>query len=201
MARFATFTVGSQVIVIPRNLEYQWPGVPENNYVDTLVHAKLQKLRMVPSDICTDEEFLRRVFIDVVGQLPTSADYDKFMTSTDPEKRAKLVDELLGRKEFTEIWVMKFAELLQIRTTLEVSYKSMLLYFNWLQDKIASNTPMNVIVQELLSANGGTFKSPPPTTTRSKRTPSRSPKTSPRSSWECESSALSAITTRSTAGR
>lgn len=160
MARFATFTVGSQVIVIPRNLEYQWPGVPENNYVDTLVHAKLQKLRMVPSDICTDEEFLRRVFIDVVGQLPTSADYDKFMTSTDPEKRAKLVDELLGRKEFTEIWVMKFAELLQIRTTLEVSYKSMLLYFNWLQDKIASNTPMNVIVQELLSANGGTFKSP-----------------------------------------
>jgi hypothetical protein len=160
MARFATFTVGSQVIVIPKNLQYQWPSIPENNYVDTLVHAKLQKLRMLPSDICTDEEFLRRVFIDVIGQLPKSEDYDKFMASTDPEKRAKLVDELLGRKEFAEIWVMKFAELLQIRTTLEVSYKSMLLYFNWLQDKIASNTPMNVIVQELLSANGGTFKSP-----------------------------------------
>jgi hypothetical protein len=160
MARFATFTVGSQVIVIPKNLQYQWPSVPENNYIDTLVHAKLRKLRMIPSELCSDEEFLRRVSIDVVGQLPTAADYEKFMTSTDPEKRAKLVDELLTRKEFAEIWVMKFAELLQIRTTLEVSYKSMLLYFNWLQDKIASNTPMNVIVQELLSANGGTFKSP-----------------------------------------
>jgi hypothetical protein len=160
MARFATFTVGSQVIVIPRNLEYHWPGVPENNYIDTLVHAKLQKLRMTPSELCTDEEFLRRVSVDVVGKLPTPAEYEAFMASTDPQKREKLVDELLGRKEFSEIWVMKFAELLQIRTTLDVSYKSMLLYFNWLQDKIASNTPMNEIVKELLSSSGGTFKTP-----------------------------------------
>jgi len=160
MARFATFTVGSQVIVIPKNLEYQWPNVPENNYVDTLVHNKLKKLRMLPSDLCTDEEFLRRASIDIVGKLPTSAEYQAFIASTDPQKREKLVDELLSRKEFAELWVMKFAELLQIRTTINVSYKSTLLYFNWLQDKIASNTPMNQIVKELIAANGGTFKNP-----------------------------------------
>jgi hypothetical protein len=160
MARFATFTVGSQVIVIPKSLEYQWPGVPENNYVDTLVNNKLKKLRMVPSELCTDEEFIRRAYLDIVGKLPTSEDFAKFTADADPQKREKVVDELLQRKEFTEIWVMKFAELLQIRTTLTVSYKSMLLYFNWLQDKIASNTPMNQIVRDILSANGGTFKNP-----------------------------------------
>lgn len=160
MARFATFTVGSQVIVIPKNLEYQWPNVAENNYIDTFVHNKLKKLRMLPSELCTDEEFLRRVTLDVVGKLPTSAEYDAFIASTEPNKREKVVDELLGRKEFSEIWVMKFAELLQIRTTITVSYKSMLLYYNWLQEKIAANVPMNQIVQELLGASGGTFKAP-----------------------------------------
>ena len=160
MARFATFTVGSQVIVIPRNFDYQWPNVPENNYVDTLVHNKLKKLRMFPSELCSDAEFLRRASIDIVGKLPTSTEFQTFIANTDPQKREKLVDDLLTRKEFAELWVMKFAELLQIRTTINVSYKSTLLYFNWLQEKIASNTPMNQIVKELLAANGGTFKNP-----------------------------------------
>ncbi|MFO0946331.1 MAG: DUF1549 domain-containing protein [Planctomycetota bacterium] len=160
MARFATFTVGSQIIVVPKGLQFEFPKVPENNYVDTLVNNKLKKLRITPSDICTDEEFLRRVFLDIAGTLPTRADYDRFMASQEPDKRAKLVDELLGRKEFAEVWVMKFAELLQIRTTQTVSYKAINSYYNWLQDRIANNVPMNQIVQELLGASGGTFKNP-----------------------------------------
>lgn len=160
MARFATFTVGSQVIVVPKNLQYEWPNVAEHNYIDTLVHNKLKKLRMLPSELCSDEEYLRRVYLDVVGKLPTSAEYEAFSASAEPNKREKIVDDILGRKEFAEIWVMKFAELLQIRTTLQVSYKSMLLYYNWLQEKIADNVPMNQIVQQLLAANGGTFKNP-----------------------------------------
>jgi hypothetical protein len=71
------------------------------------------------------------------------------------------VDELLGRKEFAELWVLKWAELLQIRSSNQVSYKAMLLYYNWLQDKIARNVPTNEWVQELLGASGGTFKNPP----------------------------------------
>ncbi len=163
MARFNSYTVGTQVIVIPENLQYTRPTMPEANYIDTLVHEKLHKLRIVPSGDCADEVFLRRAYLDIVGLIPTPEEHAKFMANTAPDRRDQLVDELLGRKEFTELWVMKFAELLQIRTnpTNQVSYKSTLLYFNWLQDRIARNVPFNKIVQELIASNGGTFKNPP----------------------------------------
>jgi hypothetical protein len=160
MARFATFTVGIPAIVLPKGLQYTWPNVPENNYVDKLVHDKLKKLRITPSGLCTDEVFLRRVYLDIVGLLPTAEEYQRFMNNPATNKREALVDELLGRKEFVEIWVMKWAELLQIKSSNQVSYKAMLLYYNWLQERIANNVPMDVMVQELLSANGGTFKNP-----------------------------------------
>jgi len=157
MVRFETHTEGSQFLVLPKGLQFEWPGTPEFNYVDELVHNKLRKLRVKPSELCTDEQFLRRAYVDVVGVLPTPEEYERFMQNADPKKREHLVDELLGRKEFVEIWVMKWAELLQIRTTQQVSKKSALLYYNWLQDKIANNVPMDKMVQELLSSNGGTF--------------------------------------------
>ena len=110
--------------------------------------------------MCTDEVFLRRAYLDVIGVLPTPEEYQRFMANPAPNKREQLVDELLGRKEFAELWVMKWAELLQIRSSNQVSYKATLLYYNWLQDKIARNVPVNEWVQELLAASGGTFKNP-----------------------------------------
>jgi hypothetical protein len=160
MARFATFTVGVPVIVLPKGLKFTWPNVPEHNYIDALIHAKLKKLRIEPSGVCTDEEFLRRVFIDIAGMLPTPEEYRNFIADGSPDKRAKLVDNLLNRKEFAEMWVLKWAELLQVRSSNTVSYKAMLQYFTWLQDKIARNVPVNEWVQELLAASGGTFDSP-----------------------------------------
>ncbi len=157
MARYETHTVGTRFIILPKGLKYEDPKTPEFNFVDTFIHNKLRKLRISPSEICTDEEFLRRVYLDIAGVLPTMEEYNRFMTSTEEKKRDLLVDELLGRKEFVEIWVMKWAELLQIRTTQQVTYKSMLRYYNWLQDKIANNVSMDVMVQELLGASGGTF--------------------------------------------
>ncbi len=161
MARFATYTVGVPFITLPKGLQFTWPNVPENNYIDALVHAKLKKLRIEPSPVCDDSTFVRRVYLDVIGLLPTADEYARFMVSTLPNKRELLVDELLDRKEFSELWVLKWAELLQIRSSNEVSPKAMLLYYNWLQDKIAKNVPTNVWVKELLGANGGTFKNPP----------------------------------------
>jgi hypothetical protein len=159
-ARFETFNVGVPFIVLPQGLQFTFPETPENNYIDTLVFNKLKKLRMSPSGLCDDATFLRRVFLDIVGTVPTSAEVKKFLDDQDPKKREKLVDELLSRKEFVELWVMKWAELLQIRSTNTVSYKSTLLYFNWLQDRIAANVPMDEMVRELLSSRGGTFSNP-----------------------------------------
>ncbi len=160
MARFATFTIGSPFVILPKGLKFDFPNPPENNYVDTLIHKKLRDLRIAPSELCTDEAFVRRVYLDVVGLLPTPAEFDRFLKNPATNKRELLVDELLGRKEFAELWVMKWAELLQIKSSNQVSYKSTLLYYTWLQDKISRNVPVNEWVQELLGATGGTFRNP-----------------------------------------
>lgn len=160
MARFDTHTVGVPFIVLPKGLEFSWPNPPTNNYIDELVNAKLRKLRMTPSEVCSDEVFIRRVFLDVVGKLPTVEEFNAFMADSSPDKREKLVDDLLSRKEFTELWVMKWAELLAMRSSNQVSYKSMLLYYNWLQERIADNVPMDDMVRELLASKGGTFTDP-----------------------------------------
>lgn len=163
MARFATFTVGVPFVVLPAGLDYQKPELVESNYVDTLVDQKLDRLRIVPSGICTDEEFLRRASLDVAGVAPTREEYERFVGDESADKRAKLIDALLARKEFAELWVMKWAELLQMRTddNNRVPYKATLLYFHWLEDEIARNVPFDQIVRELLSASGGTFRNPP----------------------------------------
>ena len=82
------------------------------------------------------------------------------MTSADASKRDKLIDELLNRKEFTEVWVGYWAEWLMVRSSNQISYKAMLLYYNWLAEQIGKNVPLDKMVQNLLGANGGTFKVP-----------------------------------------
>lgn len=164
LARFATFTEGSQAIVIPKDLPYTRPEFPAANYIDPLVAEKLHKLRIIPSETADDEIFLRRVFLDVVGVPPTAEERKAFLDDKRPDKRAVLIDDLISRKEFTEMWVMKWAELMQIRTFQNggqsVTYKAALGYYNWLRERIATNMPFNQLVNELLSAEGGTFSSP-----------------------------------------
>ena len=164
LARFATFTEGSQAIVIPKDLPYTRPEFPASNYIDPLVAEKLHKLRVIPSGLAEDEIFLRRVFLDVVGVPPTTEERVAFLDDKRPNKREVLIDNLIGRKEFTEMWVMKWAELMQIRTFdnggQSVTYKAALGYYNWLRERVAGNMPFNQLVNELLSAKGGTFSSP-----------------------------------------
>ena len=164
LARFDVFSMVSQVLVIPDALQYERPKLVENNYVDTLVNENLHKLRILPSGICSDETFIRRAFIDVAGIYPAPEEIRAFLADTNPKKRDALVDSLLQRKEFTEMWVMKWAELLQIRSGLNNNqppfYKNALLYYNWLSERVAKNKPLNEIVIELLSATGGTVSNP-----------------------------------------
>jgi hypothetical protein len=162
LARFDTKTVGSQAIVIPAGLSYTPPSVPPANYIDDLVNAKLQKLRILPSELCSDPTFLRRATIDITGALPTEDECKAFVEDKSPDKRAKLVDRLLARKAFAEIWAMKWAELLMVRSggQANISYKSIFLYSNWLTEQIAGNVPLDKIVRKLLASRGGTFSAP-----------------------------------------
>ncbi|HTD64928.1 MAG TPA: DUF1549 domain-containing protein, partial [Candidatus Limnocylindria bacterium] len=160
-ARFDTHTVGAQMLVVPRGLKFTWPEVAENNYIDQLVNAKLKKLRITPSDVCDDATFIRRAYIDVTGTLPKPEEVREFVDNMSSGKRGDLIDKLLDRKEFADLWVMKFAELLQIRSNQnEFQYKAALLYYNWLQDQFAKNTPIDQIVKGILTAEGSNFKNP-----------------------------------------
>ncbi len=159
MARFETKTEGRQVLVLPKDLKYESPEIT-GNYVDQLVGKKLNQLRILPSGLCTDEEFLRRITIDITGQLPTEEEYHQFINDVAEDKRAALIERLLDRKEFSEIWAMKFAQLLMIKSTNQVSYKSAFLYNQWLTDKFAKNVPIDEMVRELFGATGGTFSNP-----------------------------------------
>jgi len=103
MARFDTHTVGSQVLVLPSDQTYEPLAEEPANYIDELVADKLRTLRIVPSAVCSDAHFLRRATIDITGQLPTSAEYREFIAEPAADKRARKIDELLERKEFSEI--------------------------------------------------------------------------------------------------
>ncbi len=160
LARFEGKTVASQVLVLPADAQYAPPQEMPANYIDELVLAKLAKLRITPSPICDDATFLRRVTLDIVGRLPTENEWRAFMADGSPEKRAAVIDRLLEQKEFAEIWGMKWAELLMIRSSNTVSVKSAFLYNQWLTEGIAKNIPVNVLFREMLAAGGGTFRNP-----------------------------------------
>src|ERR1035437_1672055 len=160
-ARFGEFNVGAQIIVIPKDLPYTWPEIAPRNYVDEAVFAKLKKLRLVPSAICDDASFVRRAYLDLTGTLPTPEEASAFVEDHDGHKRDRLGDGLLCRKEFADLWVMKWAELLEIRSRENVVYpKGALLYFEWLRDQMQTNAPLARIAQTRLTASGSTFRNP-----------------------------------------
>ena len=155
--RFDVHTVGIQVIVLPAELDFVWPDVVAANYVDSLVHDKLKKLRIRPSPLAGDAEFLRRATLDLTGRLPTPEEHEAFLANIDPEKRAALIDDLIARPEFVDMWVMKWSQLLQMRTGPKIGRKSLMRYHGWLRDQIAADVPLNQMAHDLLAANGGTF--------------------------------------------
>lgn len=164
-ARFSKFTVGSEVIVLPTDDKFNWPSTPEKNFIDTLVFDKLKKLHMAPSELCSDEAFLRRAHFDLIGLPPSREDYDRFLADRDPQKRARLIDALLEMPEFVDMWSMKWGELLRIRAYNQVPQygrdaKAMFSYAAWVKEQMAKNRPLNEFVAELLVGVGSNFKSP-----------------------------------------
>ena len=162
MARYGTITVGVPFIVIPEKLDFSFPRSSGGNWIDALVDRKLASLRIAPSAVCDDETFLRRVTLDLVGLVPTPEERAAFLADPRSDRRARVVDALMERKEFVELWVMKWAEILQIRSVPnEVSAKAVLLYHQWLDRRIAANEPVDRMVRDLVAASGGTFDNPP----------------------------------------
>lgn len=175
LARFDQFTQGSSIMVRP-DLDFDYPirpvsGVPLSGRIDTLVDDRLKFMHLAPSELAEDEQFLRRVSIDLIGLLPSLDEYQAFMQDSLINKRERLVDRLLERPEVLDIWVMKWAELLQIRTNNGVSAKALRLYDRWLRDAVHAGTTIDKIVQMVLPASGGSLENPPTNYFQTETTP------------------------------
>ncbi len=161
MARFGSFAVVSQFIVLPAGEAFEWPETPARNFIDEGVFEKLRTLHVAPSPPAVDEVFLRRVYLDVLGILPSVAETRAFLADASPDKRSRLIDALLSRPEFTDLWSMKWAEMLRIESSSKrLSFKAMHLYNEWLRGAIRANMPMDRMVRELLTGEGGNFRNP-----------------------------------------
>jgi hypothetical protein len=162
MARYGSFAVVSKVIVIPQGLTMAWPeDAKAVNYVDEFIFGKLKKLRVLPAALSDDATFARRAYMDILGILPTADETRAFLADTAPDKRAKLIDTLLDRPEFNELWAMKWADLLRVQTVPnQIDRKALTRYNDWLRQAITTNKPMDQLVRELLTAQGGNFTSP-----------------------------------------
>jgi hypothetical protein len=171
---FVEFSQSGEVAILVRYLErletvrltyleprkgFAWPNPKENNYVDKHVFAKLRMLSIPPSDLCTDQEFIRRAYLDLCGILPTGEEVKNFLADTASDKRAKLIDALLQRDEYADFWTLKWADVLRNnRKTVQV--KGAHVYQDWLHERIARNVPFDQIVRDLLTASGSTFANP-----------------------------------------
>ena len=132
-----------------------YPDIPRENFIDEYVFAKLRRFNIVPSDLSSDAEFLRRACLDLAGTLPPPGRVREFLSSQDPRKREELVEILLNSPEYVEYWTFRFSQLLRVSRnpnggTVEFSNA----YWEWIRDSIAQNKPYDQMARERISAQG-----------------------------------------------
>jgi hypothetical protein len=152
--------VGVFQVLIPRAAKMEsWPPLPEHNFIDQLVHKKLKNLNIVPSATASDEEFLRRVYLDVIGTLPTVDEAKRFLADVDPQRRSKLVEHLLERDEYVDYWALKWADHLRVDRE-SLGHQSAFRYYSWIRNSVAENKPYDSMLHELLTVEGPLSESP-----------------------------------------
>ena len=160
--RLPAFITGVRVDVVPAptgTVEYPQPF----NFIDELVMARLKKLRIVPSEVADDRTFIRRVFIDTIGLLPTPTEVQAFVADSVSDKRSRLIDQLLDREEFIDLWTMKWMERLQARSVVSASsgiQKATIKYNGWMREQIAAGTPINQIFRSMIASSGSWIEQP-----------------------------------------
>ena len=127
--------------------------LPRFNLIDGLVDAKLAKLNIAASPVCDDADFLRRVHLDLTGTLPTPAAARAFLADADPKKREKLVDALLARPEFADLWALRWSDLLRVDRQ-ALGHERAYSYYQWVRDSVRTNKPFDVFARELVTAEG-----------------------------------------------
>jgi hypothetical protein len=128
--------------------------------IDELVFARLRRLGIERAGLCTDAVFVRRVYLDVIGTLPTASEAREFLVDQNPQKRRLLIDRLLERDEFADYWAMKWSDLLRVKAEFPINLwpNAAQAYHRWIHTSIRENLPYNRFVREMLTANGSNFR-------------------------------------------
>ncbi|MCI0628744.1 MAG: DUF1549 and DUF1553 domain-containing protein [Acidobacteria bacterium] len=143
----ASFGVISERIV-------NYPKIETKNFIDEIIFAKLRRFQVLPSELASDAEFLRRVCLDVTGLLPPASRVGEFLADQEPNKREKLLEKLLSSPQYVDYWTFRFADLFRIASQTNGSTKDSQFYWEWLNRNIAENKPYDQIARERIAAQG-----------------------------------------------
>ena len=168
--------VTAAFITLPRETAIADTDFPAPaNYIDERVFAKLKKLNVQPSALTTDTEFLRRVYQDTIGRLPTPEEIRAFLADTQPDKRARCIDKLLDTSAWIDVRTLALADMLRIHPrdlgNGAFGERGATLFHEWVRDTVAQNKPYDAFVRELITARGSTYQHGPANYYRIERQP------------------------------
>ena len=132
------------------------------NDIDTLVMAVLHEHGIEPANLCSDEVFIRRIYLDVIGSLPEPQEVRRFLQDRRTDKRAALIDKLLEREEFADYWSLKWCDLLRVKAEFPINLwpNAVQAYHRWVYDCLKENMPYDQFARELLTSSGSNFRVP-----------------------------------------
>jgi WD40 repeat protein len=162
LARYEGAYAATTLTVMGDRSGFTWQQPPAYNRIDELTAAKWQRLKIQPSDICNDAEFIRRVSLDLTGLPPTAEELRAFVDDPKPsrEKREALIDRLIGSEACVEYWSNKWADLLQVNRKF-LGAEGAAAFRNWIRGEVAKNTPYDRFVSSILTASGSNKNNPP----------------------------------------
>ncbi len=149
---------------------FAWNNPPEDTFVDTLVFAKLKQLQILPSELCSDEEFLRRAYLDTTGRLPRIDETLAYLNDSSENKRSALIDRLLDSDDFASYWTLKWGDILRSNSK-KLKAKGVHKFRRWIYDAVRTDKPLDQFARELLTARGSVYENPPANYWRASRDP------------------------------
>ena len=137
------------------------PSSPQAQ-IDVRVFGDLKRLGIPPADVCSDEVFVRRVYLDAIGTLPTADEVRAFLSDASSDKRDALVDRLLAREEFADYWAMKWCDVLRVKSEFPINLwpNAVQTYHHWIRTSLKENLPYDRFAREMLTASGSNFRKP-----------------------------------------
>jgi len=137
-------------------------NLPEpSNFIDQSVFSKLKQLGVPASQLADDATFLRRVSLDIAGQTPTADEVRQFLADTDPDKRARLINNLLDSTDYASFFANKWSLLLRNQKDREEDRLGVYQFYDWVWTSLYENKPYDQFVREILTADGSIDEHPP----------------------------------------